>query len=239
MKQVGRFGLWVPEDTDAPDSPTQLTQLIEGTEATEGLDDLLALAGAQARKVNIAGTQSRENTSYGVLGTADEVKEIILPAYGLIFVHYEALVKNTVASAGRVAIFLNENQLKIPRATTAPVTQAAACSSSTSTFEYLSTFERGLYCGTEGAPTTPFEAVPLVAGVQLGTEKLRHEINGGIEEFDVGNGEAGKIVHHFMGGICVIRAPAGTYTVSIRYKASSGKIESKERTLRVWTQGFN
>lgn len=108
MKQIGRFGLWVPEDTDAPDGPTQIGEL------AESINEALGRAGAQSKKTAVAAEQLTESTSFVLLGTADRVQGIELPTDGLIVVGYVAKWKSSVAAAGRAAIFLDENNLKNP-----------------------------------------------------------------------------------------------------------------------------
>jgi hypothetical protein len=42
-----------------------------------------------------------------------------------------------------------------------------------------------------------------------------------------------------VGGLCVIEGlPAGTYTISIQYKATSGSVTAKNRRLKVRTESF-
>lgn len=80
MKQVGRYGLWVPEATDPPDGPTQINQLVAGTEANKGLNELLDRGGVTGGRSWVATLQNRTTASYGVLGTPDQV---VLPAMGV------------------------------------------------------------------------------------------------------------------------------------------------------------
>jgi hypothetical protein len=41
-----------------------------------------------------------------------------------------------------------------------------------------------------------------------------------------------------VGGPCYIFAAAGTYTVSVQFKSSSGSVTAKNRKLWAWTLGF-
>lgn len=59
----------------------------------------------------IATEESRTNVAYGTLTTPDEIKEVVMPANGLIAVAYQARCKSSVSEAGRVALFLGANQL--------------------------------------------------------------------------------------------------------------------------------
>lgn len=59
----------------------------------------------------IATEESRTNTAFGTLTTADEIKEIVLPTNGLIMVGYRAHLKAS-ASNGIAALFLGANEVK-------------------------------------------------------------------------------------------------------------------------------
>lgn len=144
MKQVGQFGLWVPEDTDAPDGPTQLKQLAEGTESTDGLNDLLARAGAQSKKSIIASEQSTASGSYTLLGTPDRVQGIVLPTDGLLFIAYKALVNKGAGEGGNAAIFIGGNQLKVATTESAPKVQAVSFPNGFGGWDYIVTTPVGL-----------------------------------------------------------------------------------------------
>lgn len=60
----------------------------------------------------IATEQTRENTSFGTLGTADEVPGVVVPANSLVVISYSALWRSSVANAGRAALFIGANQAK-------------------------------------------------------------------------------------------------------------------------------
>jgi hypothetical protein len=60
----------------------------------------------------IATEESRESTSFGTLTTPDEITGVVLPENGLIALGWSAKVKQSVAAAGKFAIFLGTNQLK-------------------------------------------------------------------------------------------------------------------------------
>lgn len=69
------------------------------------------IAGQWYAPTIIATEQTRESTSFGTLSTADEITGVVLPSGGLIRIGYIANVKNSISNAGRVAIYLNSNQV--------------------------------------------------------------------------------------------------------------------------------
>lgn len=146
----------------------------------------------------IATEQSRENTAFGVLSTADEIKEVVLPENGLIAIGYMAKVKSSVSAAGRAAVFVGSNQLKAIKVGE-PVEQEAATIGTNLT--QLSTTGHGLENGGEEGLT----AADVTTGQVVG----------------VGS----------KGGIAYVFAAAGTYAISIKYKATSGSVTAKERKL--------
>lgn len=155
----------------------------------------------------IATEESRENAAYGTLTTKDEITGVVLPENGLIVVGYVSLVKNSVESAGRVAIFLGANQLKVPAGASPPIVQETALQSTG--LNAVATNGAGLNRSANGAQAF------VTTGMTVGAENS-------------GN----------SAGLVAIWAAAGTYAVSIQYKASSGTITSKERRLWVYTLGF-
>lgn len=151
--------------------------------------------------VEIPTEQSRESTSFGTLGTADEVKSVALGTGGLIVIGYQAKFKSSVGSAGRAAIFLGLNQVKI-QTTTTPKEQEAATGAGT---EYFSLASGGGGLET-GAGSVGADAA--VSGQLLN------------------NGAT-------AGGLAYVFVNAGTYDISVQYRATSGKVTAKERRLWV------
>lgn len=63
--------------------------------------------------VIIAATQTRTNSSFGLLGTPDEVPDVVVPEGGLIVVRYLALIRESNGSGEmHAALFLNSTQLR-------------------------------------------------------------------------------------------------------------------------------
>ncbi len=61
----------------------------------------------------ISKEETRENTAFGTLPTADLIKEVVVGESGLLRVGYSARFKSSVAEAGKAAIFIGANQLKL------------------------------------------------------------------------------------------------------------------------------
>lgn len=146
----------------------------------------------------IATEESRTNTEFGTLTTADEITGVVLPENGLIVVGYMALLKQSVSEAARAAIFVGANQLKR---------------------------------GAGGAP-----AVQENLGISgIGFHNLEVGANGIVLQ---ANGAEAQVTTGMLnGGGCSIFAAAGTYTISVRFKATSGSVTAKERKLWVYTLG--
>lgn len=165
----------------------------------------------------IATEQTRESTEFGFLATEDKIANVVLPENGLILVGYQAAWKtsSTEATKGRAAIFLGSNQVKIATSgTNAPAAQEAVTGNSASNkfSPLVSSMTKGLY--------SPYESGEYSGDVTTG------QVLGGSL-----SGSSGA------GGPAVLFAAAGTYTVGIKYKATSGSVTVKERKLFVATLG--
>jgi hypothetical protein len=147
----------------------------------------------------IATEQTRESATFGKLTTADEITGVVVPENGILMVGFAGLVKSSVAAAGRVAVFLEANQLK----RSGSVQEVAT--SGTAFFRIVSE-PAGLKLSGEGAFGTTGETL------------------GGAE------GIGGFILIPFIA--------AGTYAVSIQFKATSGSVTAKERKLWAEVHGI-
>lgn len=206
----------VNEWADVQTNDEALATVINGEIANENLSGTAGITRAnlavESKPVTwytpkvIATEESRTNVAYGTLTTADEITGVVLPENGLIMVGYMALVKNSVESAGRVAIFLGANQLKTTAGASPPIVQETNLSNVG--FNGVGTNGTGLGHGSNAAQAF------VTTGMSVGGET------------------AGS------SGLVAIFAAAGTYTVSVQYKASSGSITAKERKLWVYTLGF-
>jgi hypothetical protein len=159
-------------------------------------------------KTIIATEESRTNTAYGTLTTPDVVRSVVLPTDGLIAVAYHATWAESVQDAASAAIFIGANQLKIAQAGS---------------------------------------AVPVVQGAGHGNTATQHQplytVEGGLSGAtatagfaDVTTGQA--LGQSLVGGPCYVFAAAGTYDISIKFKATSGSVTALNRRLWVWALGF-
>lgn len=208
-------------DGEITNADISTTAEIDGTKlassflAKAGIDGSSTVRRGKFISSGTPGEGTRTSTSYGTLtgGDApgpDQVSNVVLPTNGLIVVAYQALWKDSVADAGRAAIFVGATQLKEMVSTTPEFQEAALIdNASPNSYTTLSTFGFGLQ--------SPLEAVGVDSS-QVTTGQL------------VGAGTDG--------GPCYIFAAAGTYTISVQFKATSGTVTAKERKLWVWTMGF-
>lgn len=243
MGSTTRFGFPYPASSDSPNGPAQMQAL------AEAVDAVAARAGGQSGKSIISAEQSRTNTSYGLLGTPDRVQNVVLPADGLIYVLFQAMWKETYSlpqdtpnsGNARAAIFLGSNQLQVAHGNGAPVT-TAACGGPDSGLDDrygpLFSCPLGLVglpknVGADDAAVTTGQVVGAVANT---LRRPGIEINGSVAGASVG----GSGILPGLGGACAIFAAAGTYDVSVRFKAASGvTVYAKNRKLWVWTQEFS
>lgn len=219
MKQVGRFGLWVPEDTEAPDGPSHLTQLAEGTESTDGLNDHLARAGAEARRSIVTAEQSITSATFQVLGIADRIEDMDIDADDLLVVVFMGEFKSSGAGNGRAAIFVGGEQLMIGGSN-----QAAATRAEETSFTYVASHPLGL-AGSESTATGT-SSLPTPVGISAKDTR----------QF-VGATEVASTIEQ-LGGACVIRPDTGIHDVEIRWSATSGSITARNRRLYAWTRKF-
>jgi hypothetical protein len=174
---------------------------LDSTNSLEGANLSKGVLGRWYAPVEIATEQERESATFGKLATPDEVTGVVLPKNGLIVIGYRAFFKSSVNNAGKAAIFLGANQLKV-WGMGAPIVQETS---------------------TEGTA----EIHPLVSSPNgLATV-------GTVSTSVVTTGQA---LSAFQ-GLCYVFAEAGTYSVSVQFKATSGKVAAKERVLQVGVIG--
>jgi hypothetical protein len=185
----------------------------------------------------ITASETITATSYSLAPTPDRVQSIVLPTDGFIAVMYQAAWQESVKNAARAALFLGANQVKAQSSFAGPSGQGP------------SVVEAAI-----NSPTNLNIAVPLFstqvglmsmdasAGASISANVVTGQVIGGIApdaavtysagtSAVVSNGTAG-------GGPCYIFAAAGTYDISVQFKASSGNVTVNNRRLWVWTVGF-
>lgn len=186
--------------------------------STASLQQLGLTNGAQVGrgKSIIATPESRTNVAYGTLTTPDQVTGFVLPTDGLIVMAYQALWQESVAGAARAAIFVGATQLKAaPNSTnqsSAPVPQEASTGSGSVFNDDLALASQSGGLASEQAPSNVIYSGDVTTGQILGLSGA--------------------------GGPCYIFAAAGTYTVSVQFKSTSGSVTVKNRRLWVWSVGF-
>jgi hypothetical protein len=196
----------------------------------------VAVAPSSRGKSIIATTESRTNTAYGTLTTPDSVS-VTINTGDLVVVQFQALWQESVARAARAAIFVGANQLKATSVQFgSPTVIAAHTAASATTAVYVPLFSdpRGLLSAqSEGAPSVTDDVTTgQVAGMAAVHTALGPALElGGVPSTlpaDSGGG----------GNIAIDNLPAGTYTISVQFKSSSGSVTVKNRRLRVWTVAF-
>jgi hypothetical protein len=175
----------------------------------------LGLADSRGKSI-ITAEESRTNTAYGPLGTPDQVQNVGLPTDGLFVIGYFALWKCSVANAASASLFLGGNQAQIsltgtpiPQEVTHQAGSANRYTALTTTAQGLSTTQSG--SSATGSVATTGQIIATTGATLSGTN------------FD-------------GGGFTVIWAAAGTYTVSVQFRASSGSVTVKER--RLWVRAL-
>jgi hypothetical protein len=205
---------------DGPGNTASGDQVMDNFDALWTARDLLAPPGritGGGRSI-ISATGTRTNTVYGALSNGpDQVAGIVLPTDGILEILFRAYWLSSVASVGRAAVFLGANQVKHPQGNVAAGQLDEAGTSGTIN-QWLSTDGHGLLStdgGTFGTEGTDAVTTGLVIG-QVNT--------------------AGTV---FGGGPMVVEAAAGTYTVSVQFKSSSGSVTVGGRKLWVVARDFS
>lgn len=167
---------------------------------------------------NVVVTQeTRTNTAYGLMTTPDRVQNVVLPTNGLIAIAYQARWQESVLGAARAAIFIGANQLKtVVGGTTAPVVQEADIGYTAGANFSLSTHLSGLV-GINTSGYTGDVTTGQIVGMKIDTTDSTGS----------------------WGGFCLVFAAAGTYDISVQYKASSGNVLADNRKLWVATLDFS
>jgi hypothetical protein len=97
----------------------------------------------------ISKEESRESTAFGTLPTADLIKEVKVGEAGLLRVGYSARFKSSVSGAGKAAVFIGSNQLRLYTTEAKP----QQCGTNGTAFRHLSSALTGLVTSTAGTAT--------------------------------------------------------------------------------------
>lgn len=149
----------------------------------------------------ISKEESRESTTFGTLPTADLIKEVVVGEKGLVKIGYSARFKSSVSAAGKAAIFLGANQLKLY------TTESKVVSASTVGLGF-----RSLSSGSNAGLVT------YASGDAVGTDATTGQL----------------LSTSLDGGMAELWLAAGTYDISVQFKATEGKVTAKER--RLWCE---
>lgn len=177
--------------------------------------DLLDVRPRTKGRSIIATEEVLTNVAYGLMATPDRVPSVVVPADALVYVEFQGMMKNTNNSAGRAAIFIGTNQLKIAADTqAAPVVQEAAGNQALNVYRPISSAAFGL------SSSAISDATAYTGDVTTGQVVASH----------TGAGAS---------GVCVIdNLAAGTYDFSVQWKATAGSVTAKNRRLKVWIVPF-
>lgn len=215
-----------PNSTEQPKEASNFTTLQNWGNGQIDPSDVKA-AFAQSAGMNQSGqtvkgssvistSQSTGSTTFTTLATPDQVSGIVLPTPGLIAVWYQATWQESVANAGHAGLFLGASQVNIGINNGSSVQVSSIIGGVANTDTPLSTWGGGFTSVTSSG-------TPYVGDVSTG------QIIGAEQQ----TGTA-----FTQGGPCYIFAAAGTYTVSVQFKASSGTVTAKNRRLYVQALSF-
>jgi hypothetical protein len=165
----------------------------------------------------IATNESRTNVAYGLLATPDIVRNLVLPADGLIVVAYKATWQESIAANASAAIFLGANQLKL-----STYNNAAAIATAAST----------------GSGTAAVDGTLVTAPHGLVSQTRTTNYSGDVTTGQAIAASVGGAASAPLGGVCAIEAAAGIYDIGVQFKALSGSVTARDRKLRAWTQPF-
>jgi hypothetical protein len=183
--------------------------------------------------VSIAASQSVTSTTYTTLSTPDQITGIVVPANGLLEVSYTATWAESVSGAGRAAIFIDSNQITINGPAGGFLQAAATGNATAATSGPLFTSTVGLV-STQNGGNVGGAVNPIVGGISVVTGQLYAEFGGVVAPL----GPSITGVFQSAGGACLISPAAGTHTVSVQFRASSGNVSAALRTLRVRALSF-
>lgn len=226
-------GLSNPGAAALPDNSLRLAYVLQTVaESSISSGNILNLFGPGSGVTNIATSQSTGSTTYTTLATPDQVT-VSLPTNGLIAVWYQAMWQESAFGVSRAAIFIGGNQLEIQQTASGqgPGTQAAATNNASQSAVNmpLTTYSGGLLSvqDVSGSGFTNDVTTGQVVGYQAPASA-----NFPVVEI-AGSVKALPANMPGLGGPCYVFAAAGVYTVSVKFKASSGSVTASNRKLWV------
>lgn len=219
------------------------------SQAAVGMSTNVSVLGSGGFSV-IPTAESRSAVGYGTLTTPDQVPNVVVRAGDILCLTFEAQWQESVSGAGRAAIFIGANQLKSRSQSQGalPVTNAAMSangSSLASIYQMLFSSPIGLlsgahWTGDAGDQDSVSTGQTLGNAYELPTDahdRVWAEMGGAAKSFQ--NISSGAYGSYIGSTLCLINVAAGTYTISVQYKASSGSVTAKNRRLNAWTRRFS
>lgn len=184
----------------------------------------------------IATSESRTNVAYGTLTTPDQVS-VVLPTNGLIEVWFQAQWQESVQGAGRAAIFIGANQFQVAInqqsvGDAGPAPQAAyfGAPASPNQLQPLYSFPLGLASVQNGGSIAGADAT---TGQGIGGFGATTALTEGTHVRTINTSNTA------LGGPCYIdNLAAGTYTISVQFRSTSGSVTASNRRLRARALAF-
>lgn len=171
--------------------------------------------------LSIATEESRTNTAFGTLTTPDVITGIVVPDGAILQIRYWAAWKKSASSNARAAIFIGSNQLKQAGIAASPGMVEASLISNSGIYRPLVTDPRyGLVTVDADGATASNYTGDVTTGQMLG----------GQSDWNSDDSTSGFFS---VGGAVEVFVAAGTYDVSVQFKADVGSISAKNRRLWV------
>jgi hypothetical protein len=212
----------------ATDTAITTAQIDDRRTIATNLDKLGVSGGGATRrgKSIITAAEARTNTAYGLLTTPDRVSSLVLPTDGLIFIAFFGLWTESVVGAAKAAIFIGSNQLSVDAVTSSTpsvIAGEAVISGTSSNNRYVPLASHPAGLGSSDSTTTVTDGSSVVTTGQAVAAAVADD----------------NFSFTKRGGLLVVFAAAGTYDVSVQFKASGGAtVTAKERRLWAWTMAF-
>jgi hypothetical protein len=199
-----------PALTDPPNGPAQLQALAA---------QIAARLGYTGKSI-IAGEESRTNGAYGLMPTPDRVQGVVLPTDGVLMILFQAAWKEEITMDARAALFIGSNQLKRATNAASPVVME--------TPHGIANTYRPLVSDPRYGVTV------LASGTAYTGDVTTGQLVGGLSPYNFDTGGADDVS---AGGAVFVFAAAGTYDVSVQFKAGGG-VTVKNRKLWVRALAF-
>lgn len=164
----------------------------------------------------VVATQTITTTTYATMPTPNQAT-ISVPVNGFICVLFKSTWSESVAGAARAAIFLGSNQAaRATQNNAAPVVQEADLGVAARA-SILTSYPLGLVSGASAVSYTGDLTTGMIVGLAPDTTDTSTT---------------------WGGPCCIWVGAAGTYTVSIRVKSTSGSVSFTDTHFWAWAESF-